>query len=370
MTRSTAGSVLFALAGLAQLCACGGATKADAQDASARPPDVQDASPPFPVPRSCEAQTPGADHHCGLRHDEDCCASPLVPGGTYNRLNDPRFPATVSPFRMDEFEVTVGRLRRFVDRYPEAWPSQNDGANPHVPDSGWKTQWFNQATTFGHTGTQGKQAVLDALRCDYEQLVGTDEDPRAHQRFVTWIDAATASSEVVPANCVTWYTAFAFCAWDGGRLPTETEYLYVAAGGEEQRRYPWGEAPWDTETAQVSAHPGLRVPYSEVNPLEPVGSRPKGASRWGHLDMLGSVSEWLLDSSPTQSIPVALDFIVPCTDCMDTRTSAKPDDYRRAELGAFNSNPSSYASYANGRGSFALVTSNGEGTGVRCVRDP
>jgi formylglycine-generating enzyme required for sulfatase activity len=364
LTSRSSASLFVAVSALSAFWACGGATEQAPESVDA------DAAPPPPVPRSCQAQTPGADHHCGIGHDQDCCASPLVPGGTYNRLNNAQFPATVSPFRMDTFEVTVGRLRQFVNAYPVSWPNQNDGANPHVPRSGWRTNWFTAATSFEPNGTVGKEAVLSALRCDYELLVGPDEDPRGHQRFATWTDDPNASSEVVPANCLSWYTAFAFCAWDGGRLPTEAEYLYVAAGGEEQRRYPWGDASWDTETAEVSSYPAFHVPYPEDHPLEPVGSRPKGASRWGQLDMLGGVSEPLLDASPTQTTPVPLDFLVPCNDCLDSRVSADGADYRRYEVGEFDSNPTSYDSYTNGRGSFGRVDIGGVGNGVRCVRDP
>jgi len=321
-------------------------------------------------PRSCEQQAPGADHRCGKNHDEDCCASPLVPGGTFNRLNDPRFPATISSFRMDKFEVTVGRLRRFVEGYPASWPDQGQGANPHIPGSGWRTQWFTPASRFGDF--RQKEAILAQLRCDFELLVGPQEDPRGHQRFATWTDTPTAESETRPVNCVTWLTAFAFCAWDGGRLPTETEYLYVAAGGDEQREYPWGSAPWDDRTAQVSSYPGHPTPYSALRPLEPVGSRPLGASRWGQLDLLGGVNEYFFDARPAQDPPLPLDFVNPCNDCADTRTVEGEElDYRRSDIGNFASNPAyQYPTYLNRRGGVIAADSAWIGRGFRCVRDP
>jgi hypothetical protein len=58
-----------------------------------------------------------------------------------------------------------------------------------------------------------------------------------------WADPPDAAHANLPMNCMNWYEAFAFCAWDGGRLPTEAEWNYAAAGGDQQRAYPWSSPP-------------------------------------------------------------------------------------------------------------------------------
>lgn len=108
----------------------------------------------------------------------------------------------------------------------------------------------------------------------------------------------------VPAGCMTWYEAFAFCVWDGGRLPTFTESNFVAAGGDEQRTFPWGEAPYDQTRAVYRDEPS--------GDLVPAGSRPAGVARWGVLDLGGSRIEWNLDQAKAGRLVPA-----PCVDCVD-----------------------------------------------------
>src|SRR5262252_5015391 len=61
---------------------------------------------------------------CGPRGDQSCCASSVVPGGAFYRgydgitYTDQRYPATVSEFRLDQYEITAGRFRQFLAGYP------------------------------------------------------------------------------------------------------------------------------------------------------------------------------------------------------------------------------------------------------------
>jgi formylglycine-generating enzyme required for sulfatase activity len=95
-----------------------------------------------------------------------------------------------------------------------------------------------------------------------------------------------------PVNCVTWSEAAAFCQWDHGRLPTEAEWEYAAAGGSEGHvsAYPWGASP----NALLANAEGEQDGFTRT---APVGSFPRGASNFGVLDMAGNVEEWTSDSS-------------------------------------------------------------------------
>lgn len=246
-----------------------------------------------------------------------CCATADVPGGSFNRSNDARFPATVSSFRLDKFEVTVGRFRAFVKAgmgTRKSPPAEGAGANPNVPGSGWTAKLTE--------GLHPDEAALRAaIACDV--------------LYPAWTEQPGPKDDL-PMNCVSWYEAQAFCIWDGGRLPTEAEWNYAGAGGDEQRKFAWGSdsldlahATWGCKADGVG---GQQCSFDTY--YLPIGSKsPLGDARWGHSDMTGSQWEWTADwlAEPEYQI-------IPCNDCAELTPHPKPGDVERRAFrgGAFN----------------------------------
>jgi len=86
---------------------------------------------------------------------------------------------------------------------------------------------------------------------------------------------------------VTWVSqedARAYATWAGKRLPHEWEWQY-AAQGTDGRLYPWGNE-WDESAVPLpDKSRTMRGP-------DAVDGHPKGASRFGAMDMVGNVWQW------------------------------------------------------------------------------
>ena len=212
---------------------------------------------------------------------------------------NPTLGARVASFELDVYEVSVGRFRAFLDAgqgLRGSPPRPGAGAHPGHPDSGWDPAWSSLLLE--------SRASLDAA---------LDCGPGA-----TWT-ASPGAHELLPINCLNFAEAAAFCAWDGGFLPTEAERNYVASGGDEQRVFPWSTPP-------ESTHIGVEYAVYGSPGTAAVGSHRAGDGRWGHADLAGNVWEWTLDTVelakvlPTEGAAFCepAGMPVPCDDCLAT----------------------------------------------------
>jgi sulfatase modifying factor 1 len=276
---------------------------------------------------------------CGP-NKESCCTSLLTTGGTYYRTYDPisgggvevspdggptgvADPATVSTFRLDKYDVTVGRFREFV--------------NAVLPADGG-AGWTPAAGSGRHTHLNGGQGLSNSgsgggyepgwNAADDSNIAPTNTNLVCDPNYATWTNTA-GTQENLPINCVSWWEAYAFCIWDGGFLPSEAEWEYAAAGGNQQREYPWGAAAPATASQYAiynCYYPDGSSMCSAIDTqnIAPVGTAVAGAGLFGQLDLAGNMWQWNLDW-------YAMSY-TPCSDCADTTASS----YRVFRGGSFN----------------------------------
>ncbi|MGW7266278.1 SUMF1/EgtB/PvdO family nonheme iron enzyme [Streptomyces sp. NPDC054842] len=194
--------------------------------------------------------------------DTDDC---VLPAGAYlvgpaERLLIRRVPR---PVRFDRHAVTVARFRRFLDALEADGTSRWD--HPDQPAHINHRPW------------------TDRLRHpDYY------ENPRFADH---------------PAVCVNWWSAYAFAAFEGKRLPTALEWE-AAARGTDGRLFPWGDAPDSSRVNCADAWVGRPVVTYQAWYREfagdavrragatPVGQHPDNRSPFGILGMVGNCWEW------------------------------------------------------------------------------
>ena len=326
---------------------------------AAAPSDAGGPPAPSPSPLSCQTPGPGISD-CGPTH-EDCCTTFEVTGGTFVRSYDgvscpggfpaapapalgcylsPDHPATISGFRLDKYLVTVARFKTFL---------------ASIRASGWRPA----AASGRHAHLNGGRGLADV------GVPGTFE--------TGWNDAwndATLTADpgdndnTVPEmsiNGVTWAQAYAFCIWDGGFLPSEAEWNYAAAGGDEQRVYPWSSPPRDTSVECADAaytQPGDPDACMPSGAYWVGAKSPTGDGRWGQADLAGLRGEWTLDW--------LADYVDPCVDCVNMKKPPGGTTTSRAVRG--------YAHIGDTAPPRLLTSLRGDDSygwvGFRCARSP
>lgn len=336
-----------ALALLVGLAACGRVTPLEEVDGGSTGDASSDS-----VPR--EARCIDLPLTCGPAGTSSCCDSKTVPGGMFLRAfdqdpvdhNDQSYPAQVSTFRLDTYEVTVGRFRQFVAAgygtqakppFAGAGGRRLGGVNGR---GGWESAWNSNLVA-------DEAALRGSLRCSLS--------------YTTWTDEP-GQNEALPIVCATWYEAMAFCIWDGGYLPTEAQSMYAMAGGTEQRAYPWSKPASSVTVSCAHANfGGSSWPTTACNAkgATRVGAKsPTGDGAFGQADLGGNAMEWGLDWSAL--------LTVPCNDCANLTPGSSPGGDRILRGGSYQAN----ATGMRGASSFNGLppTFRDSDVGFRCAR--
>ncbi|RLB53983.1 MAG: hypothetical protein DRJ42_10430 [Deltaproteobacteria bacterium] len=285
-------------------------------------------------------------------YDEEVC----VPGGVFfigdGRLGVNANPGAawasiperlvrISPFFMDRYEVTVGRINAAVREGFVLPPDE------HVPRA-------------------------DMSLCN----LTTD-----------------GSNDHLPMNCLSKELAQAFCAFDGGRLlPSEAQWEYAASGRGDERLYVWGDQPATCDDAvyarigpNMAASFGIYYESSVGRPGEcvsaddgpeaegsqSVGSVARDATKDGIFDLGGNVWEWTRDSFiPLTDACWAAPYLVDPVCVADGVPFIARGGTWSAAAGALPNSLRRGVDRDESRG-FVADSFSGFATGFRCVRaDP
>lgn len=174
----------------------------------------------------------------------------------------------------------------------------------------------------------------------------------------------TPQNRLHPITGVSHEDARTYCAFRGGRLPTEAEWER-AAKGLRGRTFPWGNELLSRASnhgtfrlIEIAGERGLFSMSDETDgfqDLAPVGSFPAGRTPEGLEDMAGNVAEWVLDNYADRYDPVS---------AHDPKGPAS-SPFRVIRGGSFVSGPSHLRTSAR---SFASPGVHHPAIGFRCAR--
>ena len=188
-------------------------------------------------------------------------------------------------------------LRPLRERQPPPpQPSWDDPDWIEVPAG---TFWMGTGSEEGGTALEQPrhEVRLSAFRMQRHEVTNGQ-----YRSLVPGHDPEAADE--LPAAFISWYAAYTYAAWRGGRLPTEAEWEYAARADcphtycdREGRETTVDAVAWtvrnslDPLTRDLTHHPVMRL---EPNP-------------WGFFDMLGNLWEWTADGYGEYSSPPKTD---------------------------------------------------------------
>jgi formylglycine-generating enzyme required for sulfatase activity len=194
------------------------------------------------------------------------------------RNEQPAHTVALDTFWIDQTEVTNMQFAAFLN--------EQGNQSEEVTDAQF-AKWLIDHSSYSsvYNQVEGQVYWLEPGQYGLIEQVGGEFQPKS----------GYANYPVIE---ISWYGAAAYCAWVGGRLPTEAEWEY-AARGPDSRLYAWGDTfdgSWanycDASCPERWGDTAYDDGYAK---WAPVGNYPDGASWCGALDMTGNVWEWVSD---------------------------------------------------------------------------
>ena len=177
----------------------------------------------------------------------------------------------------------------------ETWTRPNDGMTVIYVPEGRFEMGSEEEDPCSHLDEYPLHTVyLDAFWIDQTEVTNTQysrcvevgacaSPPTCDRGELTYEEPSKGN---YPVACVSWDEAQNYCAWVGGRLPTEAEWE-KAAGGTDGRKYPWGNEFDLNKCYSLEAEIEGPVPVGNYSPI--------GDGPYGLVDMSGNVWEWVQD---------------------------------------------------------------------------
>lgn len=177
-------------------------------------------------------------------------------------------------FQMGSSQEDIDAALALCDQYPNAWKEcERDWFELEYPQHSVSIDnyWIDSTEV---TNSQYNRCV-EAGNCQPSRL--------ANQPAYNGVD--------YPVAGVPWQDTVDYCAWAGGRLPTEQEWEY-AARGSQSNIFPWGDDFRCDGGNLYDPNTGCEDGFTQP---APVGSYLSGKSWCGAYDMTGNVWEWVAD---------------------------------------------------------------------------
>ena len=282
--------------------------------------------PTYACTGNADCKSDGCDYNnkcaygrsCTTHLGGDTCGSGEVgEGGAVHESCCQTAALTGSAARIDKYHVTAGRMRAFITRvagnaraFAGGVPGWNAAWSPYVPST------VAEANTYLGPYWLGADNQNDLAT---NAVSKRSCNPNGFGGHTYWTPAAAGGdpsdytqSQLDPKalNCVGWHLAKAFCAWDGGRLPTQAE-ITNAFTNNGANAFPWQFADntaYDINTPDPRlnhkfsyGYPGnpRRIPAGTGTVqdiawyVSPPGRHPTGANANGAQDMAGDLLHWI-----------------------------------------------------------------------------